>query len=74
MSFIFTTHFSNTTPRSEDEKPASKSKKSSAASEDDFGVGGDDQPASVAPRAKSGRSQTQKAVPTYIDFSDDEDF
>ncbi|EOR01319.1 DNA topoisomerase 2 [Wallemia ichthyophaga EXF-994] len=59
---------------SEDEKPASKSKKSSAASEDDFGVGGDDQPASVAPRAKSGRSQTQKAVPTYIDFSDDEDF
>ena len=61
-------------PRSEDEKPASKGKKSAAASEDEFGSEGGDDSMTVAPRAKSGRAQSQKAMPTYIDFSDDDDF
>lgn len=65
---------SNSTPRSEEEKPASKGKKSAAVSEDDFGSEEGDNSASVTPRARSGRAQSQKAMPTYIDFSDEDEF
>ncbi|TIC47232.1 DNA topoisomerase II [Wallemia mellicola] len=54
---------------SEEDKLLSKGKRSAANSEDGFDSEDDSMP--VAPRAKSGR--TTKAMPTYVDLSDDED-
>ena len=55
---------------SEEDKPLSKGKRSAANSEDGFDSEEDDS-MPVAPRAKSGR--TTKAMPTYVDLSDDDD-